>query len=96
MVKLSAFWFKVFHEVAVKVSAVAAIISGLHWGGIHFQSHSHGCVGRHQVLAGCWLETLPHRPLLCPAHIMAAGILERGLEGVGVGLRLKSQSFTVT
>lgn len=96
MVTLGAFWLNAFHEAAVKTSAVAAVISGLHWGRIHFQSRSHGCVGRHQALAGCWLQMLPHRLLLWTAHNMAADILERKLERLAVGLRLKSQSFKVT
>lgn len=96
MVTLGAFCLSAFHEAAVKTSAVAAIISGLHWGRKHFQPHSHGCVGRHQALAGCWLQMLPLRLLLWTAHSMAADILERKLERLGVGLSLMSQSFVAT
>lgn len=39
------FQFSVSHQIAVKVSAGAAVISRFNWARIHFQAHSHGCCG---------------------------------------------------
>ena len=55
MVTPGAFWLSAFHEAAVKTSAVAAIISGLHWGRKHFQvgtSISNGQIGYGQRRRG--------------------------------------------
>lgn len=52
-------------------------------------SVTHMAVGRHQVLV---VKFSPPRPLWM-AHNMADGMLQRGLEEVGVCPKLKSQSF---
>ena len=55
-------WLWVFHKVAVKESAGAAVVSRWEEEGIHFQGQTPGCW---QAFSSCWLVTedfssLPH------------------------------------